>query len=606
MPTHFGDFTLDESRRLVLRGVEPLHLSPKAFQLLSILIQESPKAVSKNELQERLWPETFVTEGSLANLVAELRSALGDDPKEPRYIRTLYGFGYAFAAPIAEATAAPKPPKQVRWGHLTAAALIAAVGIVVLLSLRSSVAPVQTSAPIRSIAVLPFDTSGTDRADEHLGLGLPDLLITRLSNVRHLTVRPTSAIREYAGQHADSRDAGHKLKVDGVLEGSIRTTPDRVRVTVQLLNVHQQKPIWAEQFDQKRSEMFALEDDISARVAEALMMRLTPNEKGLLAKRYTANPDAYDLYMQGRYELERSVREGVLEHRLKAAQLFEQAASKDPSYALAWAGVAQAYAIAQAQQRVPLRIAFEKATAAARKALQLDPDLSEAHAAAGTIKMFWELDYAGAEREFRRALELNPRNTAALTGYAYLLQCLRRFDESIAVREREIEIDPMNAGVQWGLANAYLTARQDERGIRQAQVVLSMEPNYPEVYVALTRIYTLRGQYEKAIAYGQKLVQMNPSNPRALAFFGYALGKAGRKAEANRILEQLKKNERTPPFLIAVVHLGLGDREAVFPLLEKGLSDRTYAIRLNTEPVLDPLRSDPRFVALLQRAGFKG
>ena len=603
MPTHFGDFTLDESRRLVLRGAEPLHLSPKAFQLLSILIQESPKAVSKNDLQERLWPETFVTEGSLAGLVAELRSALGDDRREPRYIRTLYGFGYSFTAPLAEAAARSRP---VRWGHLTSAALIAAVGIVALLSLRSSVAPKQTSAPIRSIAVLPFDTSGTDRADEHLGLGLPDLVITRLSNVRHLVVRPTSAIREYAGQHAESRDAGRKLKVDAVLEGSIRTTPDRVRVTVQLLDVHEQKPIWADHFDQKRSEMFALEDDISARVAEALMMRLTPNERSLLAKRYTANPEAYDLYMQGRYELERERREGQFEHRMKAAQLFEQAASKDPAYALAWAGVAQAYATNQSSGRMPLRVAFDKAEAATRKALQLDPELSEAHCAAGAIKMYWDLDYAGAEQELRRALELNPRNTIALTQYGYLLQCLGRFDESIAVKERQIEIDPMNAGAQWGLANAYLTARQDERGIRQALMVLSMEPNYPEVYVALTRIYALRGEYDKAIAYGQKLVQMDPSNPRALAFLGYALGKAGRKVEANRILEQLKKNERTPPFLIAVVYLGLDEREAVFPLLEKGLNDRSYTIRLKTEPVLDPLRSDPRFSALLQRAGFKG
>ena len=603
MPTHFGDFTLDESRRLVLRGVEPLHLSPKAFQLLSILIQESPKAVSKNDLQERLWPETFVTEGSLAGLVTEVRSALGDDRREPRYIRTLYGFGYSFTAPLAEAAARSKP---VRWGHLTAAALIAAVGIVVLLSLRSSVAPVQANAPIRSIAVLPFDASGTDRADEHLGLGLPDLVITRLSNVRQLIVRPTSAIREYAGQHVDSREAGQKLKVDAVLEGSIRTTPDRVRVTVQLLNVREQKPIWADQFDEKRSEMFVLEDNISARVAEALMMRLTPNEKSLLAKRYTANPQAYELYMQGRYELERERREGQFGHRMKAVQLFEEAAAKDPAYALAWAGVAQAYANNQLATIMPLSVAFGKAEAAARKALQLDPELSEAHCAAGAVKMYWELDYAGAERELRRALELNPRNTIALTSYGYLLQCLRRFDESIAVKERQIEIDPMNAGAHWALANSYLTARQDERGIWQALMVLSMEPNYTEIYVALTRTYALRGEYDKAIAYGQKLVQMSPSNPRALAFLGYALGKAGRKAEANQILEQLKKNGHTPPFLIAVVYLGLGEREAVFPLLEQGINDRSYAIRMNTEPVLDPLRSDPRFISLLQRAGFKG
>ncbi|HEY8132145.1 MAG TPA: tetratricopeptide repeat protein, partial [Thermoanaerobaculia bacterium] len=487
-------------------------------------------------------------------------------------------------------------------------ALIATVGIVALLSLRSS--PVQSGAPIRSIAVLPFDASGSDRADEHLGLGLPDLVITRLSNVRHLVVRPTSAMRQYAGQHFDSRDAGRRLKVDAVLEGSIRTTPDRIRVTVQLVNVQDQKPIWADQFDAKRNEMFALEDDISAKVAEALMMRLTPTEESLLAKRYTANPAAYELYMQGRYEIERQRREGRIEHRMRAAELFEKAARIDPTYALAWAGVAQAYSI-QGQfivryAGVPPRVAFEKAEAAVRKALQLDDDLSEAHSAAGAIKMYWDLDYAGAERELRRALELNPRNTLALQHYGYLLQCLRRFDESLAVKKRQVEIDPMNPGVQWALAHLYLTARQDEQGIRQALMVLSMEPNYQEVYVALTRIHVLRGEYDKAIAYGEKLLQIDPANPRAQAFLGYALGKAGRKAEANQILQHLKKDPRSSPFEIAVAHLGLDEREAVFPLLEKALNDRTYAIRLNTEPVLDPLRSDPRFIDLLQRAGFKG
>ena len=166
MALQFGDFTLDESRRQVMRGDQPLHLSPKAFQLLSILIERSPQAIAKTDLQERLWPETFVTEGNLAGLVAELRQALGDDAKEPRFIRTLYGFGYSFAASTAETSAAADRPRQVRWGHMTALALIATVGIVALLSLRSS--PVQTGAPIRSIAVLPFDASGTDRADEHL------------------------------------------------------------------------------------------------------------------------------------------------------------------------------------------------------------------------------------------------------------------------------------------------------------------------------------------------------------------------------------------------------------------------------------------------------
>jgi tetratricopeptide (TPR) repeat protein len=220
--------------------------------------------------------------------------------------------------------------------------------------------------------------------------------------------------------------------------------------------------------------------------------------------------------------------------------------------------------------------------------------------------MYWDFDYAGAEQELRRALELNPRNSIALYHYAFLLQCLRRFDESLAVRQRLLEVDPVNAGVQWGLANCYLTARQDERGIRQALLVLSMEPNFQEVYVALTRIYALRGEYDKAISYGRKLVEINPSSTRGWAFLGYALAKSGKTAEAREILQRVEEDPRAAPFDIVVLHLGLDEREAVFPLLEKALNDRMYGIRLNSEPVLDPLRSDPRFIALLKRAGFKG
>jgi TolB-like protein/DNA-binding winged helix-turn-helix (wHTH) protein/Tfp pilus assembly protein PilF len=614
MPISFGKFTIDEGRRQLLCAGEAVRLSPKTFQLLTALVHESPRAISKADLQDQLWPGTFVTDGSLANLVTELRGALGDDARDPQFVRTLYGFGYSFTAPISDSRDAPQPPAraQRRFGHLSSAAAFGALSAVLILASRSTVvsAPPSLHQPISSIAVLPFDSSGADRGDEYLGLGLTDVVISRLGNVRQLVVRPTSAIRQYAGKHFDSRDAGRTLKVDAVLEGSVRTTSDRVRVTVELLSMRDQKTIFADRFDAKRSEMFVLEDDISAKVAEALMMRLTPNEKTLITKRYTVNPQAYELYMEGRYEVERGRREGSHAPEKKAIELFEKAVAIDPSYALAWAGVAQSYtadgSLTARTLGISPRVAYERAEPAVQKALQLDPDLSEAHCAAAAIKMYWDFDYAGAEQEVRRALELNPRNSIALYHYAFLLQCLRRFDESLAVRQRLLEVDPVNAGVQYGVAHCYLTARQDERGIRQALFVLSMEPNYQEVYVSLTRVYALRGEYDKAISYGRKLVEIDPSSTRGWAFLGYALAKSGKTAEAREILQRVEENPRAAPFDIVVLHLGLDEREAVFPLLDKALNDRMYGIRLNSEPVLEPLRSDPRFIALLRRAGFKG
>ena len=608
MPITFGDFTLDEPTRQLLRGGEPVRLSPKTFQLLSILASDAPRAISKADIQERLWPGTFVTESSLAALVTELRSVLGDDAREPRYIRTLYGFGYAFIAPVQQSASVQVPPK-VPLLRLTRAAAFGAVSIILLMASRSMIgsAPIPSQS-IRSLAILPFDTSEAERSDQHLGLGLPDLLITRLSNVHQIIVRPTSAIREFAGHHGgELTSIGRKLQVDAVLEGSIRTSPDRVRVTVQLLNVGDQKPIWADHFDEKRTEMFSIEDNVSARVAEALTQRLTPTEKSLLSKKYTENPEAYELYIEGRSQLEQ-IRRGTNEFtRENALRLYEKAVQVDPSFALAWAGLAGTYNGSAYFGELPPQVAYPKAETAIQKALQLDESLSEAHQAAAFLKMNWDLDYSGAEREFRRALDLNPRNTSALLNYEYFLLCLRRFDESAAVGSRAIDIDPTNPSAHWTLATVYLTSRQDELGIRKARLVLAMDPRLSEPHVGLSRVYTMRGLYDQAFAEAREAMRFPNARLRGLAFLGYALGMSGNKSEASKVLEQLTEEDKQL-FDLAIVHMGLGDRETVFQLLEKGIDNRNgnVALRLNSEPIWEPLRSDQRFQALLRRAGFNG
>src|SRR5438034_1146746 len=271
MPVQFGEFVLDESRRQLLRGVDAVHLSPKAFQMLSILVEERPRAVSKSALQDRLWPDTFVTEGNLTTTIAELRSALGDDAREPRFIRTVHRFGYSFAASVN------RPSRfAMRWKAAAAVGMVMAAAIVLVVWLRDTRLRGVPPAPIQSLAILPFDTRDADPADRHLGVGLSDVMITRLSNVHHLIVRPTSAVREFAERPGDSREIGRRLKVDAVLEGSIRTSPDRIRVTVQLLSIREQRTIWADQFDAQRAQIFAIEDSISARVADALMVRISP------------------------------------------------------------------------------------------------------------------------------------------------------------------------------------------------------------------------------------------------------------------------------------------------------------------------------------------
>lgn len=606
MPIEFAGFTFDRGRRQLLHGAEAVRLSPKAFQLLSILIHYihyAPRAVSKQDLQDKLWPGTFVTEGSLATLVTELRSALDDDAREPRFVRTLYGFGYSFVAPIRDTetgTPASRPP---RFGHLTTAAAFGAVAVLLILSSRSttgSAAPVPQPQQIRSIAVLPFDTTGADRSDQHLGLGLPDLVITRLTNVHDIVVRPTSAVREFDGHRSDFADVGRKLKVDAVVEGSIRTSPDRVRVTVQLLNVHDNKPIWADRFDEKRTDIFTIEDSLSGKLAEALRLQLTPDEKMLLGRRYTSNPDAYQDYVQGRYHLEQTGSGRTYsDEPVRAIEFFQKAVQKDPRFAAAWAGLSRAYFDARWFGRLHSQTAWTDARNAAQNAISLDNTLSEPYTTLGDVKA-QDRDFDGAAQFFNRALELNPRDTDALMHYGYLLQALGHFDQAIALAKRMIEIDPLSTNAQWRLANAYLTSGQNDLAAKQVQIVLGMDPNYSEAHIALIRLAIDRGDYDGAIAEARKQAEI-PQNTRALGFLGYALARSGRRGEALNIAQQLRGQSNLQAFIYA----GLGDSDSMMRVLEKGVDDREVGLRLKTEPIFLPYHSDPRFVALLHRAGFR-
>jgi DNA-binding winged helix-turn-helix (wHTH) protein/TolB-like protein/Tfp pilus assembly protein PilF len=604
----FGAFEVDLRAEELRKDGVRIKLHNQPFQVLTLLLEHPGQIVTREELRQKLWgSDTFVDfDVGLNSAIKKLRDALGDAADAPRFIETVPRRGYRFIGLQIRKPAAQLRSRVQRW--TVAVLVLCAVAGATLLFLMKQRRAIEATQPIRSLAILPFDITAADRSDQHLGLGLPDLLITRLSNVRHLIIRPTSAVRGFAARGVTSLEAGRTLRVDAVLEGSIRTTPDRVRVTVQLLNVRDQRPIWAGQFDQKRSDTFIIEDKISEQVADALMMQLAPRERTLLAKRYTADAEAYDLYIQARYQQQQWIlyqRNNVNE----AIALLQRAVRKDPSFALAWAGLAELYGSSAAFGTLPPQDAFAKAGIAVYKALQLDDELSEAHCSAGVIKMYWDLDYAHAEREFLRALQLNPRNAIALMHYGRLVQCLGRFDEAIALRKREIEIDPLNPSVQSHLAAAYLTARRDELGIQQCLLVLRMDPHFSFAHISLARIHTLRGEYEQAIAEAREAVRTENGNGyglQSLAILGYALGMSGRRKEADDVLQQIGNDRRVLPFDLAIVHLALGHRDEVFRLLDKALEDRTYGLRLKTEPIFEPLHSDPRFKALLRRAGFEG
>lgn len=470
----FGPFRLEAARRRLTRDGEVLPINSKAFETLLALIRKHERIMAKDELMQAVWPDSFVEEVNLAQNVSALRKVFGETPGENRYIATIPGRGYRFVSDVSVVQdgdseilvqrqttttvvveeqaddefastnagtmpALPASPVglfhsgKAIWISLALATAVAVAGWYVW---RRSTAAKET--PPLSIAVLPFQAL-TSPGDQYLGLGMTDAIITRLSNIQRLNVRPTSSVLRYAGTKTDPLQAGRELGVDSVLDGKVQKSDDVIRVTVQMLDVKDGRPLWAETFDQNFTNVFSFEDSISQKVVAALPVRLAGPEKRQLARNYTDNAEAYQNYIKGRYEEFRFTPEGLN----AAIGYFDRAIALDPAYALAYAGLADAYTTASEDSLSP-REALPKAEAAARKAVALDDDLAEAHAALGhSLLHQWKLAEAG--KEFQRALALNPNNTAFYFTYGEYLTALGQFDAAIAEVNKALRLDPLSA-----------------------------------------------------------------------------------------------------------------------------------------------------------------
>ena len=602
MSIRFGAFTLDPSSRQLLRGEEVIHLSPKGFQLLTLLIERRPTAVAKSDLQEAIWPATFVTESNLASLIAELRTALADDPRKPQFIRTLYGFGYAFSGEASEMDAPSAPPvishRRMRLAVLSATICLAS------LAMKSS--HPDASAPrhvIDSIAILPFKVSSSLAADEYLGLGIADVITTRLSNVREMSVRPTSSVARYGNKGQDPLSAGERLGVDAVLDGTVRRSGNRIRVSVQLFTIRDSRPVWGHTFDENFTETFKLEDAIAGSVASALELKLTRAESRLLAKRNTEDSDAYRSYVIGRYQLVKTPDTGWKE----SIPYFEAAIRQDPSYALAYAGLANAY-IKQAifNDSVPSAL-WQKAADAAQRALALDDELSEAHDMIAVVHMTNDWNWRGAEEDFKRAISLNPSNSLAHRHYAMLLESTARFDEAVIERKRAIDLDPLSPAVNRELAFTYYLGRRYDDAIRQQRLVLAMDPNFLGALIGMGQPLVAQQRFDEAIASYTKALAIDPQSLPAKVWLARAEALAGRHEDARRMLAELEvraKSKYIPPYHLATIYLALGQKEEALNQLEIAADQHSMnVLRVAAEPAFDAVRSDRRYIALVHRIG---
>jgi serine/threonine-protein kinase len=464
-------------------------------------------------------------------------------------------------------------------------------------------APVSGIAWKNSMAVLPFSDLSPQKDQDWFCEGMTDEIIGRLTKFKDLKVIAKASVVVYRGTRKSIQDIGQELGVDAILEGSIRKERDQIRISAQLIDVEDGSYIWSETYDRELAGIFAIQDEISLAIVDKLKVELLGEEETELAKRHTENLEAYNLYLQGNYFEERF-------DLAKALMCFQQALEKDPNYALAHVGIARSYSMLGAFSFLPPNEAYPRAKAALKKALQIDDTLSEAHASLASVKRNFDWDWDDAEREYKRAIELDPGSADAHSSYALYLSIMGRSDEAIIELKRAQELDPVSLYIKMLGGWVFCYARQYDESIDQFRQTLEMDPNYVMAHIWLGQTYIIKKMYEEAMASFQKAIALSEDIPFAaiaLGWLGMAYAYSGQRDEALKMLDrldELSKQAYISPVYFGIIYTGLDDRDRAFEYYERAYSERSiYLAFAKVQPILDPLRSDPRFEELLKKMG---
>lgn len=629
----FGDFRIDTVQRVLTHQGELVPLTPKVFDLLLMLIENHGQVVEKRRLLDEVWPDTFVEESNLTQNISVLRKALGSK----QYIQTIPRRGYRFVGnirPVPQmdeeliieehsrarvvinqndllnessqslSLERPKPSVWSRRNLFTAGAglfVVVAAGIVWNLATRVETAPPRSR--VKTIAVLPFKPLSNEGREEYLELGIADALITRLSNINQIQVRPTSSVRKYAGTNYDPIVAGRELRTDAVIDGSVQRLGDRLRINVQLVRISDATVLWGYHCDDMCTDLFTAQDSISENVARSLALTLSDVEGQALAKRYTTNAEALRAYLNARYYYGKRTKESAI----KTVEYLQRAVALDPQYALAYAALADAYASLSFLHVTTPHDSMPKARTAAQEALRLDPTLAEAHSAAGFVKLTYDWDWTESEREFRKALELNPNQSVVHDEYATLLEAVGRTDEAIVETNKARELDPLSLIVIRNNGRAYYYARQYDRAIQIWVETSEMDGAFPVVQNWLTLVYEADGKYHEAVNSHLKQEALSGINAESLQSLRQTYESTGWTDFWRKDFE-LHQNQLKDPMTdrydIVQLYRRLERTDEAFRWLNKACDERSiWMIWLKVDPALDSLRSDPRFALLMNRVG---
>jgi len=658
-PLKLGDdFELDRAAYELRRRGRALKLERIPMELLLLLVEQRGQLVTREQIIERIWGKDVFLDAdtSINSAVRKIRQVLKDDPEQPKFIQTVTGRGYRFIAAVTDAVPSPPAPPapepaapnqrfqsagdsavslhqipgsispasaktEVRWLGMRfsgkSAQTAAAAGILLLflgaigywISLRRS----QVQTEFKTVAVLPLQNYSGDPQQEYLVDGMTGSVIADLGKIQDLRVISRTSVTPYKNTKKSMREIAHELHADAVIEGSLTRSADRVRVTVQLIDAARDQHLWSESYEREMKNILALQSQVAQAIAEQVHAVVTPEEQGHLSRNHIIDPDVYELYLKGRHIMER----GGLEDVQTAIDYFQSGLKRDPDNALLYTGLSDAYIDKMMDVHESPAEATTKARAAAEKALQLDDSLAEAHTSSGMIKLSYDWDWAGAEHEIKRAIELNPGYPLAYVMYGQYLTMIGRQPDAMPYFEKAHRLDPLFGQSYRGEAYSCFMAHRYDEAIVQYRKALELEPD-AITYFGLVLARAEKGDHATAVSEAERATKVD-SSPLLLTSLASAYARAGRRADANRVLRRLQElwdrqgtapawhTASSPyvcPYEVAGVYAQLGDNDRAFDWLDKAYRNRSCLYWLRVDPRFDSIRSDPRFQQLLAKMNF--
>jgi TolB-like protein/DNA-binding winged helix-turn-helix (wHTH) protein/Tfp pilus assembly protein PilF len=607
----FGPFALDTTTGELRKAGILIKLQPQPFRVLLLLAEHAGAVVTREEIQRCLWSEsTFVDfEHGINFSINQIRGALADDAEKPRYIETLPRRGYRFIANVESLKESAKPESSVKVARALPWRSVLVAGLLLILLPVSYLAWHRTHPPVVAppsrimLAVLPFQNLTGDPKQEYLTDGVTEEMITQLGRLQpeRMGVIARTSVMGY--KHGDERldQIGRELGVQYILEGSVRRDQDRMRITAQLIQVKDQSHLWAREYEHSLKDLFALQDDVTAGVAQEIQSRLALEPRNRAGRNHPVTPEAYDAYLLGRYSLSGRTAAGYQ----NAEKYFHSAIAADPNYALAYTGLAESYLLMSANGSSLQAVSLQARTAA-KKALTIDPTLSEPHAILGLIAQNHDWNWEESEREFKLAMALDPNDATPHQWYSGSLVVRGRFEECFREIAIARQLDPLSLTIRTAEGEWFYLARRYDDAIRKFDRILEIEPNFATSHIDRGLSYEQKGKWREALTdleTGRRL----DDTPHNAAMLGEAYALSGDKNRARQILGELQaraKREDVSALYPAVIYTGLGEKDSAFAGLEDAFKERpTYLLGLKTAALYDPLRSDPRFDDLLKRMG---